>query len=766
MVLFKDDFHEKIKHMNTLFQFIKNNKNQQFIEYLSNLNPTEFDINIKDEHNNYLIFFAIMTNNRSVLKKILEFNVRFDVLDTEGYSLLYYPIKFHYPEIIDILLAKDQELVGVSIKDMKDAKGYTPILYAIRYNNHHALQELLNVNADVTYKNSKHMNALHLAVLKKDIMIVKMIITYIKNVNVKTITGDTALHYACTYQLFDIIQILLKHGADPNIYEYENNLYPIYYSVIQNDIDITKLLITAGYNIQNQDIDGNTIIHYAILYNHIHIIDFIFSQFEVKKYSTFYTENITDRKNLGESESLTNIGPTTYYIDPTLVNINGLTILHLFLYNYIESYIPYIQKIIIKASLDIQDNLGNTPLHLLIENNLWDIFSDILITKPLNIYVKNNDGKSVFDQIKISSIEKFTDILMKSYSFYLTNKKAEWMFDWQNLCAKILASTSTSTPVETNDCRNHIKKSIMSDRISVPQQKSKQNITIEANHIVQFTTFGGYQLDIISGFKYLIDKHANKKVGTIFHISPHYDPELEKYNEMIGIEISTHRYLFHFEILWIFQQLFLPPQLEQNLSNIISSKKLKYLILPIGIILSNGTHSNVIIYNIEDNILERFEPHGSGYPYQFNYNPNLLDDQLRSKMNNMLSNIYKKHVNVNYLKPGAYLPKIGFQLFENMEMHLNKNIGDPNGFCTLWCIWYLDYRFSYIDIPPIKLIKKIIKEIRHNNLSFRNIIRNYSLNITDLRDSYLKKINKNINDYINNRISDTDKKKLITYIVS
>ena len=33
----KDDFYQKTKHINTLFQFIKNNKEEQFIEYITTL---------------------------------------------------------------------------------------------------------------------------------------------------------------------------------------------------------------------------------------------------------------------------------------------------------------------------------------------------------------------------------------------------------------------------------------------------------------------------------------------------------------------------------------------------------------------------------------------------------------------------------------------------------------------------------------------------------------------------------------------------------
>ena len=36
-----------------------------------------------------------------------------------------------------------------------------------------------------------------------------------------------------------------------------------------------------------------------------------------------------------------------------------------------------------------------------------------------------------------------------------------------------------------------------------------------------------------------------------------------------------------------------------------------------------------------------------------------------------------------------------------------------------------------------------------NNISIRQLIRNYSKNITDIRDSYLNKHNININDWLN-----------------
>src|SRR4051812_36186596 len=99
-----DDFHSKSAHLNTLFKFAKTNKEDQFLEYISNLERSEINVNVKDQNGNYLIFFAITMNNRRILKKLIEYGARLDVVDAEGYGILYQPIKLGYEEIIDILI--------------------------------------------------------------------------------------------------------------------------------------------------------------------------------------------------------------------------------------------------------------------------------------------------------------------------------------------------------------------------------------------------------------------------------------------------------------------------------------------------------------------------------------------------------------------------------------------------------------------------------------------------------------------------------------
>jgi ankyrin repeat protein len=745
----KDEFHTKTKHINTLFQFIKTNKEDQFLEYISSLSPDELDVNMKDENGNYLIFFAIMMNNRRILKKLIEYGSRLDILDSEGYSILYYPIKFNYLEIIDILLEFDKKTVGISLVNLKDLRGAVPIFYAIKYKNQYALQELLTNNADANYRNNENMNSLHLAVLKKDITMVRMLVKYIKNIDARTNGGSTALHYACNFQLVDIVKILLEKGAKQDIIELEYDFYPIFYAVVQNNVLITKILVEHNANPNHQDYVGNTIIHYAIMNNHIEILDYIIGYYPIQgKNIDVYVEDINSKKDI-----------TGDHIDPNIVNIEGLTITHLILYYYKEDYDKYLSKIIPHSNLNYQDNTGNTILHIIAENNLWEKFDTLLDIKKLNIFIKNNKGKTVMEMVHIHKRENFLNTIIKSYYNYLKKYENGWLLNWQNKC-----SGKNLGDINESECFKLIREEIINEKISVPTKKDKINITIVEDEIVYFSTFTGSLLDMISGFKYLVKKYP--EAASLFHSNQENTPELEKYNQSLGIQENPHQHLIHFEIRWIYQRFFLPPGFETILSNIILGKKYKYVIIPIGIILSNGSHSNGLFYDIEKKIIERFEPHGSDYPGQFNYNPELLDEILYKQLSNIISGIYKENIVIKYYKPKNYLPKIGFQTFENTEITINKNIGDPNGFCALWTIWYLDYRLKYVDKKPQQIVKNLIQQIKINNYSFRTIIRNYSKKITDLRDAYLLKIHHNINDYLNNKLSIPELKKLLIEILT
>jgi hypothetical protein len=88
-------------------------------------------------------------------------------------------------------------------------------------------------------------------------------------------------------------------------------------------------------------------------------------------------------------------------------------------------------------------------------------------------------------------------------------------------------------------------------------------------------------------------------------------------------------------------------------------------------------------------------------------------------------------------------------MYEVIEENKCKKIGDPNGFCAIWCVWWAEQRLNNTTVEPSLLAKELIKQIKFSNRSFKKLIRNYSMNIVNLRDNYLKKYEINIDDWIN-----------------
>ena len=110
----------------------------------------------------------------------------------------------------------------------------------------------------------------------------------------------------------------------------------------------------------------------------------------------------------------------------------------------------------------------------------------------------------------------------------------------------------------------------------------------------------------------------------------------------------------------------------------------------------------------------------------------------------------------NYIKPFDFLPTVGFQMLETIEDTKCNKIGDPNGFCAVWCVWWAEQRLLHPDISIYILVDELIKKIRLSNKSFKNLIRNYSTNIVSIRDEYLKKYSLDINDWITNNYKESD----------
>ena len=371
-------------------------------------------------------------------------------------------------------------------------------------------------------------------------------------------------------------------------------------------------------------------------------------------------------------------------------------------------------------------------MHYIVKNNILEKFKHIFENKLLNIFIKDNDNISCYDLIKNDKIQ--IEIVINSFYNYLQNNKKKLLINWEIWCSN--EENRQLKKLDTNKCKNYILDIIIKENRSIPKLK-EHNLKLDNGIFVDTCFYTGAPIDILFGLLFLHNTFKKKNLDLLIDYPLTTNNELEKYFKSLGINYNYRLDFCNFEINWSYQKLIIPSYFDFELK-----KKIKndgYLVIPVGIETSYGSHANILFYDIKNKTIERFEPNGANYPIGFNYNQKLLDQLLEMKFKNIDKNI-------KFIKPYEYLPVIGFQLLENIDTKKCKRIGDPNGFCGVWCIWWVYHKMKNIKVPSKDLAEKLIVTIKYQNISFKKIIRNFSKNITDIRDDFLKVYNIDIND--------------------
>ena len=727
-----------------LFSLIKSHKWVEFADFLKE--NDDIDVNIRDNSGNYLINYAITFNHKETVSLLIHHGSRLDIIDAEGRSILYTPIKYEYIDVLNLLLYFNTTNIGISLTDISDNNGNIPLHYAIKTQNIKIINILLQFGSDVNITNHKQQNSLHLAIQTTSVDVCKKILNTNVNINARTDTGETALHIACNEQLVNVVKLLIKFGININIQDYEYQFTALHYSVNLNNIKLTSLLLNANADPNIQDVLGNTPLHYAIIETNYNILD--------------YMINKSSSKNI---------------INYNIYNITSKLPIHILLENQSVLSNTYMNTMILGSNLNFKDNTGQTALHYLSKDNLWLGYIDILKTKKMNIFIKNNKGDRPIDYVDKTHLDKYINMVVESYIYALKTFSFIWKAEWENMCKKELPFNKLSKKEldiitryieikkitnKNNVCYDIIKNKLlemykskedMCGYTSYPTKKDQKCIKIKDLPNVEFCTFTGNVLDILIGLIYILKKfpYACSTLTKKFI----KNNKLCEYYKTIGIYTNTRCIFLNFEIVWVYQKLFISDEFVNKFKKCIANKNNKFVIIPLGIQMRNGSHSNYMIYDIKTKEVERFEPYGATGPHKFDYNGDLLDNILSRKFKNIDSSI-------KYFSPKNYMPKIGLQYFDVVETN-RKKIGDPGGFCALWSIWYVDMRLTYYQVTRKSLVRKIIKIIKTQNMSFRNLIRNYSVTITNLRDQLFKNANMTINDWLNDRY---DEEQLITLI--
>ena len=247
--------------MDNIFNLIKL---KNFLEIRKIISDNEnIDLNIFDNQNNYFIHYILLYDQIDILEIILKRNIRLDILDTDGRTILHIPIKFNYFISLEMLLNFNKKLIGISIIDIKDKLGLTALHYCVILNNYECFKLLIKFDADPYIRNSIGNNVFHLALKYNNKEILSNLLDN-NNLNFLSLNNESLLQLAISNNNIDTINILLNKKINLNNQEKEYGICALHLSIINNMVIVCDKLIKNGANINLQDSYGYTSLMYAV----------------------------------------------------------------------------------------------------------------------------------------------------------------------------------------------------------------------------------------------------------------------------------------------------------------------------------------------------------------------------------------------------------------------------------------------------------------------------------------------------------------------
>ena len=243
------------------FAIAKNNF--KMVELLINAGA---DVSLEDGKSRLPLELAVEKNNLEIIQFLIE--------KTTEQSKNHWNILSGKAEIKKLLKDKSKDLNISSIPSDSICRKYTPLTYAIAINDFEIVQELICSGADVNREDDAGWLPLVIAVSKGNLEILKLLLRNGANPNMINMKPCTPVEYplAKAIEINDVeaVEILIEHGANVNFLDLLGRT-PITYTFLKENTEILELLIQRGADINIVDNQGTSPITRAVGKNKINI---------------------------------------------------------------------------------------------------------------------------------------------------------------------------------------------------------------------------------------------------------------------------------------------------------------------------------------------------------------------------------------------------------------------------------------------------------------------------------------------------------------
>lgn len=379
-----------------------NTYNMYYINY-NLLNNIQY---IKDNSlslNDNRLLSALITQDiygiKKLISKISSPNIVYNY-KTDNYSaaipLIFLAIGTENNEIVDTVLSlPDINLSVIAKLPMNDTDGRTvltnvsPLAYAIYINNLYAAEKLIKLGADVNQKMPTDRTALFFVRTKAAL---DLLINNGADINAKSLPGNTPLIQAVIRNNLIVAYELIANKVNPNQHN-KANATPLTTAIYKKNINMVKMLISNGADVNYFVSDSQAPLMIAVGNADLQTFNLLINMGadvnyvnKLGKTCIYYMQAFQEQWTIWRAM----VKELKGKININHQDINGDTVLHI----NPERYWLYKE---LNPDLNIQNNHGDTPLHILIrKSNNIDIIKS-LIEGGAKIDIKNNNNETVLD---------------------------------------------------------------------------------------------------------------------------------------------------------------------------------------------------------------------------------------------------------------------------------------------------------------------------------------------------------------------------------
>lgn len=235
--------------------------------------PTLIDPNVKlqvEHGGNTALCFACLHGNAKLISLLLEYGANAAYIKPNGLTPLYFSI-WEVPEASNLILLQP----GVTDQLLTSSQdGRTILMTAAGAGNCSLMRRIIGLDHESLHEKTNRGNtALNFALWNNQVEAVKLLLELGADPNATNNQGDTPLENSVRKGDYETTKILLEHGADPNARLMLDNkgMYPLTVACVYYRFNLVPLLLQHGAasSINNRDDGGNTALYYAAAYNQL-----------------------------------------------------------------------------------------------------------------------------------------------------------------------------------------------------------------------------------------------------------------------------------------------------------------------------------------------------------------------------------------------------------------------------------------------------------------------------------------------------------------